>query len=279
MKNPRPLGMPRKKRFRDLSFNRMIPNILTLLALAAGLTAIRFGLEGRWEHAVLAIFVAAVLDALDGRIARLLKGASKFGAELDSLSDFVCFGVSPVLVLYLWTMKDAGRLGWVLVMLFSICCGLRLARFNIQTKQTKKLDKRYFVGLPIPAAAGIIASCVLFLGESPSLEILEYQVLSPEVTSALMVVLVAVIAFLMVSKVRYRSLKEFDISRRHPFTILFSLLLAMLIVASKPSLLLFGFFFLYALSGFLRYLPFVRRRVSLDLGEELELTPGEPRSL
>ena len=110
MKKLRPPGTPRKKRFRDLSINRMIPNILTLLALAAGLTAIRFGLDGRWEHAVLAIIVAAVLDALDGRIARLLKGASKFGAELDSLSDFVCFGVSPVLVLYLWTMKDAG--GW-----------------------------------------------------------------------------------------------------------------------------------------------------------------------
>ena len=158
MKKLRPPGTPRKKRFRDLSINRMIPNILTLLALAAGLTAIRFGLDGRWEHAVLAIFVAAVLDALDGRIARLLKGASKFGAELDSLSDFVCFGVSPVLVLYLWTMKDAGRLGWVLVMLFTICCGLRLARFNVMMEDhdAPAWQARFFTGIPAPAGGGLV---------------------------------------------------------------------------------------------------------------------------
>ena len=158
MKKLRPPGPPRIKRFRDLSINRMIPNILTLLALAAGLTAIRFGLDGRWEHAVLAIIVAAVLDALDGRIARLLKGASKFGAELDSLSDFVCFGVSPVLVLYLWTMKDAGRLGWVLVMLFTICCGLRLARFNVMMEDhdAPAWQARFFTGIPAPAGGGLV---------------------------------------------------------------------------------------------------------------------------
>ncbi|MCH7550381.1 MAG: phosphatidylcholine/phosphatidylserine synthase [Proteobacteria bacterium] len=158
MKKPLSPGRPRKKRFRDLSFNRMIPNILTLLALAAGLTAIRFGLEGRWEHAVLAVIVAGVLDALDGRIARLLKGSSKFGAELDSLSDFVCFGVSPVLVLYLWTMKDAGRLGWVLVMLFSICCGLRLARFNVMMEDhdAPAWRARFFTGIPAPAGGGLV---------------------------------------------------------------------------------------------------------------------------
>ena len=158
MKKLRPPGTLRKKRFRDLSINRMIPNILTLLALAAGLTAIRFGLDGRWEHAVLAIIVAAVLDALDGRIARLLKGASKFGAELDSLSDFVCFGVSPVLVLYLWTMKDAGRLGWVLVMLFTICCGLRLARFNVMMEDhdAPAWQARFFTGIPAPAGGGLV---------------------------------------------------------------------------------------------------------------------------
>ena len=158
MKKLRPPGTPRRKRFRDLSINRMIPNILTLLALAAGLTAIRFGLDGRWEHAVLAIIVAAVLDALDGRIARLLKGASKFGAELDSLSDFVCFGVSPVLVLYLWTMKDAGRLGWVLVMLFTICCGLRLARFNVMMEDhdAPAWQARFFTGIPAPAGGGLV---------------------------------------------------------------------------------------------------------------------------
>ena len=124
---------PRRPRLPHISINRMIPNILTLLALAAGLTAMRFAFQERWELAVFAIAVAAVFDALDGRIARLLKGASKFGAELDSLSDFVCFGVAPAMVLFLWAMQDAGRGAWVLVMLFTMCMGLRLARFNVAT--------------------------------------------------------------------------------------------------------------------------------------------------
>ncbi len=158
MRRPRAIGSIRKRRFKGLSFNRMIPNILTLLALSAGLTAIRFGLDGRWEHAVLAIVAAGILDALDGRIARLLKGASKFGAELDSLSDFVCFGVSPGLLLYLWSVRDAGRLGWVLVMLFAICCGLRLARFNVMMEDpdAPPWKARFFTGVPAPAGGGLV---------------------------------------------------------------------------------------------------------------------------
>jgi len=207
MKNPRPPGMPRKKRFRDLSFNRMIPNILTLLALAAGLTAIRFGLEGRWEHAVLAIFVAAVLDALDGRIARLLKGASKFGAELDSLSDFVCFGVSPALVLYLWTMNDAGRLGWVLVMLFSICCGLRLARFNVMMEDhdAPAWQARFFTGIPAPAGGGLVLLPMVL-----SFQVGEDFFRQPWVVGIFMLV----IAGMLVSTIPTYSFKKLKISRQ-----------------------------------------------------------------
>ena len=104
---------PKRERIKSQSFNRMIPNILTMLALCAGLTALKFGLEEKWEAAVISIVVAAVLDALDGRVARLLRGTSKFGAELDSLSDFIAFGVAPALLLFLWTMKEAGPIGWV----------------------------------------------------------------------------------------------------------------------------------------------------------------------
>lgn len=166
MRRPRPIGFakPRKKRFRGLSFNRMIPNILTLLALVAGLTSIRFSLDGQWENAVLAIVAAGILDALDGRIARLLKGASKFGAELDSLSDFACFGVAPAIDLYLWSMRDAGRLGWVLVMLFAICCGLRLARFNValEDQDAPAWKERFFTGIPAPAGACIVMLPMVF---------------------------------------------------------------------------------------------------------------------
>src|SRR5271170_4825255 len=121
-----------RRRLSELSFNRMVPNILTLLALCAGMTAIRFALNGNFQAAVYAIIVAGIFDGLDGRVARLLKSTSRFGAELDSLSDFVSFGVAPAAVLYLWTMSALHSLGWAIVLCYAVCCALRLARFNTQ---------------------------------------------------------------------------------------------------------------------------------------------------
>lgn len=147
----------RERRLRGLHINRMIPNVLTLMALAAGLTALRFALQERWEPAVMAIVVAGILDGLDGRIARILKGASKFGAELDSLSDFLCFGVAPALVLYLWSLRDSGRIGWWLVLLLCMCCALRLARFNTSVEDDSEpaWKRAFFIGVPSPAGAGL----------------------------------------------------------------------------------------------------------------------------
>ncbi len=151
---------PKRERIKGQSFNRMIPNILTMLALCAGLTALKFGLEEKWEAAVISIVVAAVLDALDGRVARLLRGTSKFGAELDSLSDFIAFGVAPALLLFLWTMKEAGPIGWVPVLLFSVCCALRLARFNtnMDGPEPPSWARNYFIGVPAPAGGGLDGS-------------------------------------------------------------------------------------------------------------------------
>lgn len=148
----------RSPRIPGLSINRLIPNILTLLALCAGLTAIRFGLHEQWQQGVLAIVLAAILDGLDGRVARLLQGTSKFGAELDSLSDFVSFGVAPAMLLYCWTMQSAGGLGWAIVLLYTVCCGLRLARFNTMLGQADMPPYAYnfFTGVPAPAAAGVV---------------------------------------------------------------------------------------------------------------------------
>ena len=155
-----PTEQPQRERrgIRVMSLNKLIPNVLTLMGLAAGLTSVRFGLQGQWEFSAMAIAVAAILDALDGRVARLLKGASKFGAELDSLSDFVCFGVAPALMLYLWTMQDAGRWGWIISMLFAMCCGLRLARFNVALEDPNKPKwaGQFFTGVPAPAGAGLV---------------------------------------------------------------------------------------------------------------------------
>jgi CDP-diacylglycerol--serine O-phosphatidyltransferase len=148
----------RRQSLNGLSFNRMIPNILTLLGLSAGLTGIRFAIQERWEEAVLAIVIAAVLDGLDGRIARLLNGTSKFGAELDSLSDFLAFGVAPAMLHYMWVMRDAGSIGWVLVCLYAVCCALRLARFNtlLDAGDRPAWAGSFFVGVPAPAAAGLV---------------------------------------------------------------------------------------------------------------------------
>jgi CDP-diacylglycerol---serine O-phosphatidyltransferase len=148
----------RPPRIPGLSINRLIPNILTLLALCAGLTSIRFAVHDMWKEAVIATVLAAILDGLDGRIARLLQGTSKFGAELDSLSDFVSFGVAPAMVLYFWTMRSAGGFGWALVLLFSVCCALRLARFNtmIGEPDLPPYAYNFFTGVPAPAAAGMV---------------------------------------------------------------------------------------------------------------------------
>ena len=148
----------RRKRPEWLHINKMIPNFLTIMAISAGMSAIRFGLQDRWEHAALAILAAAILDALDGRIARILKGASKFGAELDSRSDFISFGVAPAMMLYLWAMQDAGRFGWMLALLFSISMALRLARFNtmLEDEDLPPWTSNFFAGVPAPAAAGLV---------------------------------------------------------------------------------------------------------------------------
>ncbi len=146
------------KRPEWLHANKMIPNILTILAICAGMSAIRFGLEDRWEFAALSILAAAILDALDGRIARIMKGASKFGAELDSLSDFISFGVAPAMMLYLWALQDIGRFGWMLALLFSVSMALRLARFNtmLEDEDQPPWTRNFFAGVPAPAAAGLV---------------------------------------------------------------------------------------------------------------------------
>jgi CDP-diacylglycerol--serine O-phosphatidyltransferase len=145
------------RRLRGQSLNRLVPNIVTLLALCAGLTAVRFGLEHNFQSAVIAIGIAAVLDGLDGRIARLMGATSRFGAELDSLCDFVCFGTVPALLLYLWEMQLLDRAGWTIVLIYAICTALRLARFNTALDVPQPPWAHYFfTGVPAPAGAGLV---------------------------------------------------------------------------------------------------------------------------
>ncbi len=141
----------------SLPITRLIPNMLTLMALCSGLSAIRFALYDKWEHAVAAICVAGLFDILDGRVARLLRMTSKFGAELDSLSDMICFGLAPAFILYRWSLQSVDQLGWLAVLAYVVCAALRLARFNTMLEDTSKpaWHKNYFTGVPTPGAASL----------------------------------------------------------------------------------------------------------------------------
>lgn len=225
----------RPPRIPGLSINRLIPNILTLLALCAGLTSIRFGLHGAWEKAVLAIILAAVFDGLDGRVARLLQGTSKFGAELDSLSDFVCFGVAPGMLLYFWTMQGAGGIGWAMVLLYTVCCGLRLARFNTMLGQADLPPYAYnfFTGVPAPAAAGVV-----LLPMVASFEFGNGFFDSPTVVS----VFLAGVAFLMVSTIPTYSFKKVRIPNAWvlPLLLIVGVLAAFLVTEPWKTLAVLG---------------------------------------
>ncbi len=165
MRRLRRLRPRARPRYKGPSFNRVIPNLLTLLGLCAGLTSLRFALEGRFGSAAVAITVAGAIDGLDGRLARLLKATSRFGAEFDSLADFLCFGVAPAFTLYLWSLQRAGAFGYTPCLMFAVCMALRLARFNAALEGAPKPAYAYnfFTGVPAPAGAGL-ALFPLFLG-------------------------------------------------------------------------------------------------------------------
>jgi len=194
-------------RLRPPPLRNMLPNVLTVLALCAGMTAIRFGLEGRYEFAVYAIIIAALLDALDGRVARLLRGQSKFGAELDSLADFFNFGVAPVLILYMWSLETLGGLGWVAVLGYAVACALRLARFNVTREDPDRPTwaRSFFIGIPAPAGAGLVM-LPLYMDFA--------AITAFNAWPSLVAVHIGVVAFLMISRLPTFSGKRLRITRR-----------------------------------------------------------------
>ena len=213
---------------RGFSINRLIPNILTLAALCSGLTGIRFALQGEMRLAVIAIIVAAIFDALDGRVARRLGVTSRFGAELDSLSDFLCFGVAPALVLYLASLSQAGALGWVVTLMFPICSALRLARFNtalVSDTPPPVWTGSYFTGVPAPAGA-LLALMPLMLS-------FEIEAAWPRHATVVGVVLVGV-GGLMVSRLPTFSFKKGRIPRHLVLPAMLAAALVMGVLASAP---------------------------------------------
>ncbi|WP_029013042.1 CDP-diacylglycerol--serine O-phosphatidyltransferase [Niveispirillum irakense] len=253
----------RPPRLRGLSINHLLPNMLTMLNLASGMTGIRFAMEGQWKQAVLAIAVAAVFDLLDGRIARMLNAQSKFGEELDSLSDVVSFGVAPAMILYLWTLSDANTIGWMAALLMGICAALRLARFNTMlgaAAEKPPFAYNYFTGVPAPAGA--------FLALLPLIATLE---VGPGWVDSPWLVIPWTVgtAVLMISAVPTFSAKGLHVPQRYVVFVLLGVGLAAAALVSSPwaTLAFVGL-------GYIATIPFSARRYRA-LAEEAARLMGE----
>ena len=210
--------MEENKKFKLVAAKKtryLLPNILTLAGVCLGISSIKFSIDGNYSLAVIFILFAAILDTLDGRIARLIKGTSEFGKELDSLTDFVSFGIAPVFVLYFWELKNYGKLGWAITLIYSVCCVLRLARFNLTKIDNKKIWKiNYFEGIPSPAGGLLVLMPLIFelAGFNLSLNV---KNITPYFT--------ILIAILLVSKLPTLSFKKISISPKSTVFILLSI--------------------------------------------------------
>ena len=259
-------NLTRTPRFKAVPIRVIVPNLVTLMALAMGLTAIRFAVEGRFETAVLFIIGAAVLDGLDGRIARALKATSRFGAELDSLADFVDFGVAPALTLYLWSLHDIKSFGWFAALVFAIAAALRLARFNVMIEDPNKpaWAGNFFVGMPAPAAA-CLALMPLYL---------HYSVLHLPVAHKLApyhIAYVLLLAFLMVSRIPHFSGKRIGrVPREYFVFILLGIVAIGILLATWPMEVL-----VVLCLGYLAMIPFSVRRHNAFLRADLAVAAND----
>lgn len=220
----------------------ILPNLITSCSMFAGFYVIIASTDGNFVRAAWFILLSAILDGLDGKVARLTGTTSKFGVELDSLADVIAFGVAPGVLMYAWALKPFGKLGWLAAFLYVVCGALRLARFNVQVNT---VESKRFVGLPIPAAACIVATCVLLfyeLGGTGTIKMIS------------VVVLVFLLAFLMVSNIKYFSLKDPDLFKRQPFIMLVVAIMLVMAIVAKPEIMLFVFGMAYLASGPLAHL-------------------------
>lgn len=217
----------------------LLPNLFTTAALFAGFYAIVQAMNGNFEYSAIAVFIAMVLDGLDGRVARLTGTQSEFGAEYDSMSDMVSFGIAPALIVYEWALKEMDQWGWIVAFIYCACAALRLARFNTNIDV---VDKRFFQGLPSPAAAALIAGLVWVT--------LNFQIQGSDIKWLVSIVTLFA-AFTMVSNIPYYSGKAINLRRRVPFfTVLLLVLFFFVLIPSHPPLVLFSLFAAYAFSGY-----------------------------
>ncbi|WP_461482360.1 CDP-diacylglycerol--serine O-phosphatidyltransferase [Porticoccus sp.] len=214
----------------------LLPNLFTTAALFAGFYAILAGMDGKFEAAAIAIFVAMIFDGLDGRVARLTHTSSEFGVQYDSLSDMVSFGVAPAVVAFSWMLNELGRVGWAAAFIYASCAALRLARFNTQVDV---VDKRYFIGIASPTAAALVAGLV-WSG---------YDATPSSQLAAVAALVTALSGLLMVSNFRYHSFKGLDLKGKVPFVVLFGIAMAFVVITIDPPRILFLMALLYSSSA------------------------------
>ena len=219
----------------------MLPNLVTLAALFGGFYAVVMAMNGRFDLAALGVFCAMVLDGLDGRIARMTNTQSAFGEQMDSLADMVSFGAAPALIAYEWALRGLGRWGWIAAFVYCACAALRLARFNVNTAV---VDKRFFQGLPSPAAAALVVGFLWLM--------IELEVSGPTVAWP-MFVMCLYAGLTMVSNVPFYSFKDLQMRRSVPFVVIVLIVLAIGVVNIHPPTILFGAFMVYGLSGYAVY--------------------------
>ena len=212
---------PQKKNFKIVTDKKsarvILPNMLTLIGVCIGLTSIRFALDGRFEFAIIAIIFAALIDGLDGRIARLIKGTSKVGKELDSLTDMISFGVAPAFIMYFWKLNTLGRFGWLLCLVYVICVALRLARFNVNSNHEPSWKDNFFEGVPSPAGAILVLTPLIFSLSGFDMIKLNYELIVP--------IFFVGTSFLLISKFPSYSFKKIVIPRRTTIFLLFGIVL------------------------------------------------------
>jgi|TARA_B100000683_G_scaffold222810_1_gene220416 CDP-diacylglycerol--serine O-phosphatidyltransferase len=212
---------PQKKNFKIITDKKsarvILPNMLTLIGVCIGLTSIRFALDEKFEFAIIAIIFAALIDGLDGRIARLIKGTSKVGKELDSLTDMISFGVAPAFILYFWKLNTLGRFGWLLCLIYVICVALRLARFNVNSNQDPSWRDNFFEGVPSPAGAILVLTPLIVSLSGFNIIELNFDVIVP--------IFFILTSFLLISKFPSYSFKKIVIPRRTTIFLLFSIVL------------------------------------------------------
>lgn len=220
----------------------VLPNLITAGSLFAGFYVIIASTDGNFVRAAWFILLSAILDGLDGKVARLTGTTSKFGVEMDSLADVVAFGVAPGVLMYTWALKPYGKLGWLAAFVYVVCGALRLARFNVQVDT---VESKRFVGLPIPAAASIVATCVLIFFELGG---------TGTIKKISVLLLVFLLAFLMVSNIKYFSLKDPELFKRQPFKMLVAAIIIMILIVARPEIMLFTIGMVYMVSGPIEYL-------------------------